>query len=144
MEGNTRIFKGPKYQSKYSNPLAGQDYKNGLTKEGDEKYDALLKMAKEGRKNPNRRKVETVMYLLLRKANNIEEGETDGPAWKKARAKKAKRTSTVAALPIAGRDMDIDFGAESDLEDEGIADDVEGDLAAMKAAFLGDGADGAN
>lgn len=110
--------------AKYTNPLAGQDYKNGLTREGDERFDALVAMAKAGRKAPNRAKVEGAMYHFLRLQLDIKANETDGPAWKEAqKKKKAKKTSTVPEVPVDNRNLAIDFGGDdSDVEDEAIPD----------------------
>lgn len=107
--------------AKYTNPLAGQDYKNGLTKEGDERYDALVAMAKAGRKAPNRAKIEAAMYHFLRQQLDIKANETDGPAWKEAqKKKKPKKKSTGPDIPVDNRNLAIDFGDDSDVEDEAI------------------------
>lgn len=127
--------------AKYTNPLAGQDYKNGLTREGDERFDALVAMAKAGRKAPNRARVEGAMYHFLRQQLDIKANETDGPAWKEAqKKKKAKKTSTVPEVPVDNRNLAIDFGGDdSDVEDEAIPAVDEATMAALAALGNADG-----
>ena len=100
----------------------------GINNEGSERYDELLVMAKEGRRNENRKALEKVVLKKLREKMGITANTWDEHNKRKRRVKaKVAHTTT--------RDLALDF-EEDDVEENEEAIDLSALDASDAVAFV--------